>query len=152
MTLDRRYSRLAAQLGFVLILIGLSAGGCLGNAAIDNLPRQPVAGLVLLDGRPLPRGSILFFAGHHPVFGTAVAAGTLIQNGRFSIPGDKGLVPGRYRIAISEIGPHHDHLAPLNPEFVADEAIPNRFNIQTELEVEVKEGGIKQLKIEVDSK
>ena len=31
-----------------------------------------------------------------------------------------------------------------------DDMIPERFNVETELEVEVKEGGVKQMKIEID--
>jgi len=154
MILERQYLRLAACL--CLVLIGLGAAGCLGTSAGDNLPRQPVAGIVLVDGRPLSRGSILFFPAHHPILGTAVSGGDAIHNGRFSIPREKGLVPGRYRIAISEEGRHRPlgerGTEPAKSEIVADEIIPDRFNIDTELEVEVKAGGIKELKIEIDSK
>ncbi len=154
MILERPNLRLTARLGFVLM--GLGAAGCWGDSPIDNLPRQPIAGLVLVDGRPLRKGSILFFPAHHPVWGATVSGGSMIDDGRFSIPWDKGLVPGNYRIAISAEGKHkrqaEPSTEPVKPAFMNDDMIPERFNIETELEVEVKEGGVKQMKIEIDSK
>ena len=77
-----------------IVVMGLGAAGCSGDSPTDNLPRQPIAGLVLVDGRPLRKGSILFFPAHHPVWGATVSGGSMINDGRFSIPWDKGLVPG----------------------------------------------------------
>ncbi len=147
---ERPYLRLTAPFWFVVL--GLGASGCTGNSSSDNLARLPIAGSVLMDGRPLAKGAILFYPIHHPVFGTAVSAGDVIHNGRFSIRADKGLIPGKYRIAISSAGVHHPHIGVPKPELTADEVIPDRFNVETELEFEVKAGGIKHLKIEIDSK
>jgi hypothetical protein len=169
MIYERWFRHLPARAG--IVVIGLAALGCSNNSAEDTHLRQPVAGLVLVDGRAMPRGSILFFPAHHPVWGATVSAGDVIHDGRFSIPWEKGLSPGYYRIAISAEGKHRrpsepkteasktkdsktdlPKIEPPKTELTRDEMIPIRFNVETELEVEVKEGGIQNLKIEIDSK
>jgi hypothetical protein len=61
-----------------------------------------VSGTVLLDGRPLSEGSVLFL----PERGAA-AIGVIDQQGRFTVRrhDGRGLLPGRYRIAVLSL-PH----------------------------------------------
>ena len=42
-----------------LLASGLGLTGCWGT--IDDLPREPVAGTVLVDGKPLAEGTIVFY-------------------------------------------------------------------------------------------
>jgi hypothetical protein len=148
------YSRLWKILA--LFAAGIALAGCSG--ASDNLPRQPLAGRVLLDGKPLSHGTIMFYpeevsTRQHET----VPSGNAIVNGWFFIPRDKGPVPGKYKIAVSseKRAKHPTRTdredSPGNMEPPAEEAIPARFNANTELEVEIKEGGIKELRIELQS-
>lgn len=73
-----------------MLLIGL---GC-----TDPLGRQPLSGTVTLKGQPLDQGSILFLpASPEQTFST----GAVIQNGAFTVPREKGLVPGTYKVVMS---------------------------------------------------
>jgi hypothetical protein len=138
----------------VAALIGLS--GC--SASDDGLPRQAIAGTVLLDGRRLDHGAIIFEPKNgRPKKDGMTMTGDEIVNGRFLLPRRKGLTPGRYKIMIlppNKRRPEEKDRLPKqagNPGPPADQMIPARFNEQTELEFEFKEG-ITDLKIEIQSK
>ncbi|MDR1052580.1 MAG: hypothetical protein LBL39_00230 [Planctomycetaceae bacterium] len=75
------------RLIFVLLLLPILTG-CGGN---NPQGRVPVRGEVNLDGKPLEQGDILFSSveGMTP----AVATGSLIKNGKFSLPAEHGLIP-----------------------------------------------------------
>jgi len=133
----------------------LAAPGCSGSH--DELPRQPVAGTVLLDGHRLANGTIMFYPEQlHHRNAASTSAGDVIVDGRFSIPREKGPAPGAYKISISgakKKSPRTDRVpSPGQAQPSAAEIIPVRFNSETELLVEIPEGGIKELKIELDSK
>jgi hypothetical protein len=127
----------------------LAAPGCSGSG--DDLPRQPVAGTVLLDGRPLASGTILFLlppSGAQPFVSTPNS----ISNGRFSLTRENGLVPGKYKIVISADQRGANRRDPRDAKTLSKEMIPAKFNDKTELEVKVNEGGIKELRIAITSK
>ncbi|HOM17985.1 MAG TPA: hypothetical protein PLQ00_11690 [Thermoguttaceae bacterium] len=78
-----------------LVALGLWVVGCLGCGKSSG--RQAVTGVVTVDGKPLASGSINF----QPAPGLkAPSAGAAIENGRFSIPADQGLLPGEYQVTI----------------------------------------------------
>lgn len=86
--------------GFAKVWIRLSAVGlllvCCGGCGSSS-GRQAVTGVVTVDGKPLASGSINF----QPAPGLkAPSAGAAIENGRFSIPADQGLLPGEYQVTI----------------------------------------------------
>src|SRR5687767_4430562 len=58
--------------------------------------RRAVSGTVTFQGKPLDRGTIDFYRTGEPT----VAAGTLISDGRYEIPAEKGLLPGKYLVKI----------------------------------------------------
>jgi hypothetical protein len=129
----------------------LAVTGCLGTGNDPTL--QPVAGIVLLDGRPLDSGTMLFVQARPPILGSPALARGVIKNGRFAISRDKGLIKGKHRIMI------WSRRTPADPKSESEaavaapmELIPLKFNQETELEVEVKEGGIKELRIAITSK
>ncbi len=77
---------------WVVGLLAVACGGCGSSSG-----RQAVTGLVTVDGKPLASGSINF----QPAPGLkAPSAGAAIENGRFSIPADQGLLPGQYQVTI----------------------------------------------------
>jgi hypothetical protein len=130
--------------------LSLAASGCVDSG--EEPPRQPVAGIVLLDGRPLESGTIFFYPAGRAIPGSTVVTGDLIRHGRFAITRERGLPKGKYRIVISATRtgvqePGRSGTAPARLR----ELIPPRFNQETELELEVKEAAIKELRIAIAS-
>jgi len=84
-----------------------------------------------------------------------VPAETSINNGRFSIPRRKGPIPANYAIAISSTETPgrrpNPEVGPDKAAAPAKQLIPAKYNTQTELVVEIKQG-IKELRIDIDSK
>src|SRR4051794_27321646 len=72
--------------------LGLWAG-CSG----DSSGRHAISGTVKLDGAPLEKGNISF----QPVEGGLTSSGAVISQGEYSIPRDKGLPAGKYRVEIN---------------------------------------------------
>src|SRR5688572_18410502 len=58
--------------------------------------RQLVSGTVTFQGKPLDQGTIDFYAAGK----STVEAGALITEGKYEIPADKGLLPGKYLVKI----------------------------------------------------
>jgi hypothetical protein len=86
----------------------------------------------------------------------SVSASELIVKGRFSIPRTRGLLPAKYRIAVfagrddsKEENPETDPEKPL-PE--AKDKLPARFNLDSELEVEIKPRSVRELRVDIESK
>jgi hypothetical protein len=139
-----------------LVVPGVAISGCSGSD--DSWRRQAVAGTVLLDGQRLEHGSIVFVPEKRQAKDDgSIPAGGDIVNGRFSIPRQKGLTPGVYKVMIfSEKKNQHGEKADgtqshAKAEPSVEEKIPAKFNSQTELELDFKEG-IKDLKFEIESK
>jgi hypothetical protein len=139
-----------------LVALGTAVPACSGSS--DDLPRQPVAGRVFLDGKPLSHGTIMFYpeelsTKEHE----RVSSGDSIVNGWFSIPREKGLVPGLYKIAVTseKLAKHPSRTdredSPGEVHAPAEEAIPKRFNASSVLDIEIKQGGIKELRIDLQS-
>ena len=138
-----------------------SLGGC-GPAWVDNLPRQAVSGKVTMDGAPLSNGTITF----SPASEGPTPALVPIDGGSYSIPRDRGLVPGTYKVSILTSGnagpeePTEGAVEPPGPAAQArseaadkraraarfgksrgkDQSIPPQYNTATTLTAEVKEG------------
>ena len=90
-----------------LLASGLGLTGCWGT--IDELPREPVAGTVLVDGKPLAEGTIVFYPEGFVLKKDHVESGAAIVHGAFSIPRYTGLVPGVYMISISSRKKRQEH-------------------------------------------
>jgi hypothetical protein len=137
-----------------LFAAGLAVSGC--SAPDDDVPRQPVAGTVLVDGLRLTYGLIIFYPQRAPTRADgAIPSEATIENGSFSLPRRFGLAPGKYKIWIQSERRRQERIErEASPETrigVAKGKIPAKFNSESVLEVEVKEGGIKDLKIEIGS-
>ena len=127
----------APRCGLVLLVgVGLLAG------CRDPNGRQAVSGTVTFNGKPLDQGRIHFA----PLEKGVSEAGATIQDGKYSIPGDRGLVPGNYKVSIFS----YDQTGPkvASEEIPGDRAakqfkerIPDKYNKQSILKAEVTGSG-----------
>ena len=109
----------ASQL-VLCVAIGLSIG------CSEQPTRYPVAGKILIDGQPVPKGSIQFVPEKGRPF-----AGKINQNGTFrlaelsvdSVGKRSGVAPGKYQIGISSaeiVNEHSDEMLNHIPRKYAD--------------------------------
>lgn len=124
---------------FVLATACLSAFVGCGNA--DSKSGSPVSGTVTLDGAPLDRGSISFSSLDDP---NLEASAANIEAGKYHIPADNGLAPGKYRVSISapaggvtSTDPNEAMAQASQPTV---ERVASRYNAQTELQVTIDAG------------
>ena len=147
-------SRRPLALALAGVLAAVMAAGC--SRSGDELPREPVSGVVNLDGRPLDAGSIQFTpASPAPgAGGAAVTGGSSIENGRFAIDRENGLVPGGYKVAIYAAD-SKEPAATKGPvrkgTVLARERIPAKYNSRSTLTAEVKIGGTSDLMFDLQS-
>jgi hypothetical protein len=149
----------------LFIMIGVAITGC-GDS--DGLPRQPISGKVSLDGQPLDKAWIEFRPDGE---GGITVAGAMIQEGGYHVPRQDGLIPGKYRIAISKPELDKDRLTPLRlkplrkgaakpnveadpyaPRMMAKQLIPARYNTKSSLVEEVKADQPNDFNFELTSK
>jgi hypothetical protein len=118
-----------------MLLSLLALTGCGGDRKLVT-----VAGSVTLDGEPVESGAILFV----PVDGNAQTTGGEIRNGRYSVQ----VPPGVMKVSLSApkvVGRKKIYPTPNSPEMpVTVEALPARYNEQTELTIEVTARGNRQ--------
>jgi len=129
-----------------LFIVSATCTGCGGTA--DG--RVPVSGEVKLAGQPLDRGSIEF----HPLEPTGVMTGGMIADGKFEIPAEQGAKPGKYQVRVFASGETLavDPSEPPGPQAdtqVSAERVAAKFNVKSELEVEISSAGNKGLMFEV---
>jgi hypothetical protein len=132
------------------LAVALGSSGCLGG---DDMPRQPLSGLVKLNGKPLAKGVIFFTPAGKLVSGVTVQGAGMIRNGRFSIRRAYGLTPGKYRIAVHAGGTRKERpnsgTIPGKVEAVNEDLIPSKYNSRSELEIEINDAPIKELTVDL---
>jgi hypothetical protein len=125
-----------------IVLVGVwtcALCGCTGGT--DGLPRQAVSGTVAFEGAPLASGSIQFEpdAGNQ---GTLQSGGVMIAAGRYELPKEKGLLPGKYKVRVfspSESPASGDEATAPGPlPAPPRERIPKKYNVATTLTAEVR--------------
>lgn len=117
----------------VLVLVAFGCG--------DPSGRQPMSGTVTLKGQPLDQGSILFLPSSAD---QTNSTGAVIQNGTFTVPREKGLVPGIYKVQISsqeETGKVIPGGPGVPPRPIMRERIPKSHTGEGNATVEVTSGG-----------
>ena len=132
--------------------------GC-GGSTDNPLGRQAVSGKVTLDGVPLSQGSISFEPQSASAAEAAVNAGTVVENGQYEIPAHQGLLPGTYKVSIS--ASQQSGSTSTNPieamnqasqQQAATELVPEKYNVNSELSIEVKDDGPGQFDFELLTK
>ena len=121
-----------------MISMGLWVG-CSGNSS----GRCAISGSVKVDGAPLEKGSI----GFQPLEGGKTSSGAIISKGNFSIPRDKGLPVGKYRVEVNAAAPGGGGKAAAADAAPGDappppkELIPAEWNESSTHTIEVKKEG-----------
>lgn len=122
----------------IVTVVGVLAG-CGGSS--DGLKREPVSGRVTLDGQVVGKGEITFA----PTGGGAPIAAALIENGSYTVERAHGPTLGPQLVRVWSKQPTGKKLpSDVDPGTffeVTREVIPDRYNIKSELQAEVKEGG-----------
>ncbi|WP_157369279.1 hypothetical protein [Zavarzinella formosa] len=112
-----------------VLLMAVFAGFAFSGCGKEGPPTAEVSGVVMLDGVPVPEGSITFT----PVEGTLGAtAGGVIKNGKYQISADKGPGIGKNKVSINypkETGKRvPDASSPGKDRTEVTEAIPAKYN------------------------
>jgi hypothetical protein len=125
-------------------LLGLLAFCALGGCG-DSLKRQEITGAVTLRGVPIDDGVIQFA----PVDGQSTGDGAHIVRGKYRIPAERGLLPGKYRVSIyagdgrsgaGNASPDSPY-AGLKP---GQERVPKEYNEKSDVVKEVTKDGPNQ--------
>jgi len=123
-------SRLGLKFSCCCLVLMASIVGC-GHGT----DRCAVNGSITMGGKPVGPGSIQFAAlGDNQ----ASASGAPVIDGKYSIGRDGGLLPGKYLVRI--YWPEKNTMGQGRGVPVPKEQIPMKYNINSELTVEVRSG------------
>jgi hypothetical protein len=137
----------------VILVVGFFGSGC--SSGGDELPREAVSGTVTLDGQPMAKGTIRFSPASQGNQSAAVEGGGMIESGAFSIPRDRGLIPGSYQVAIYAGGAGASSKGAQGPATGGPapkkESIPAKYNSKSTLNAVVKKGDANTFKFDLTS-
>lgn len=133
-----RWTLLAPALAVVL----MNSAGC------GRPVRRAVAGAVTLDGQPLEEAVVLFV----PLDAGGRKTGAPIAAGRYAVPRDVGLLPGRYRVEITDDPPIDPAMRPDQVRQQARRRLPVSYSTSSPLAVEVTANGSTDFDFELVSK
>ena len=119
----------------------LALPGCGGEGA----GLYPIEGEVLFENKPLDKGNILF---EHDDLKNPALSGATIENGKFSIPKNRGLKPGVYVVRVSSADPNlkDENQPPGESNKIAKDRIPASWNSASQQKVDVVSSGPNQFK------
>ncbi len=124
--------------------------GCGG----DSLGRHAISGTVSVNGAPLQRGNV----GFQPVEKSSpTSGGAVVADGKYSVPRDKGLPTGKYRVVINAPKPGTGAdvakgAMPGETPSPPEELIPPDWNTNSEHTIEVTDKGPHVFNFEVHTK
>ena len=124
-----------------LLFLVVAAVALIGSGCSSDSDRSRVHGAVSYNGEPVDDGGIAFI----PEGGgdTALRATGSIEDGQYDLDSKRGPYPGNYRVEIFWNKKTGRQLASPSGKAFKDEtrqAIPPRYNEQTELTADVKSG------------
>lgn len=131
-------SPVAERFVVVAVFLVLAAGAVSGCGTAGN--RVSVGGKVTVDGHPVESGTISFM----PVTGTpGPSAGGPIRAGVYAISANAGPSPGKHRVEIKAMRKTGKSVTDDfgNTKDQIEQFVPARYNSQSELTVELKPGG-----------
>lgn len=126
----------------ILAAVVLALSLISGCGESDPLGRKAISGTVSLNGAPIERGNIAF----QPVDKSTTSGGAAIEAGKYSVPRQKGLPVGKYRVSINAPKPGtggqpDPNAPPGDPPAPPQELIPAEWNINSENYIEVNDKG-----------
>jgi hypothetical protein len=122
------------------VLVG--TGGCGGPV------RRAVAGRVTLDGRPLDEAVVMFM----PLGEGGLKTGGPITAGRYAVPRDVGVLPGRYRVEIADDPPIEAAVPPEKRRSRPRRQVPPAYSAASPLTIEITADGPAEFDFELTSK
>ena len=126
-------------------LLGAAVAGC----GADGPEIAGVEGTVTMDGKPLPNAAVVFV----PEEGGRPAGARTDENGHYVLNfsgGRQGTIPGKNKVQITTLSdPYQDEEGNTVPG--SPETVPMKYNTQTTLEVDVKEGEHNVADFDLDS-
>jgi len=140
-----RFAAVVASNGRIIRTVGRSPAILLVAVLVigcgpDTGGRLGLSGTVTFQGAPLKTGTIEFASGD-----AKQLSGSTITEGKYSVPADKGLPPGKYTVRISAVeDAGAAPTGPPGPESMTQQAkalIPPQYNVESTLSAEVTEGG-----------
>jgi hypothetical protein len=117
-----------------IFAISLSAAGC---GEPNPLGRRAVHGTVTFQGQPVDYGGIQFMPED---LQHGVSSGAMIEGGKYHIKTSLGLPPGSYKVMITAPDQKQKETVegpPGEERTVARDRIPKKYNLQTELKLDV---------------
>lgn len=108
-------------------------------AGCSSSDRRAISGEVTFAGEPVDGGSIVFLPGDD---GGTKGAAEIIA-GKYEIPPQQGLRPGKYRVEINWAKPTGKQIPSGDPGMTMEErleVIPAKYNTASELTVEITAG------------
>jgi hypothetical protein len=135
--------RLLADLALCIVCFAAFTG------CDDTGGKKGVSGSVQFQGKPLDQGTISFYPPDSP----KPAAEALITDGRYSIPADQGLLPGKYVVRLrstEEFRITPDEYAAGKTAPPARERIAAKFNEKSQETAEVKTSGANAFDFQVE--
>jgi hypothetical protein len=112
---------------------------------------QGLSGTIRFEGKPLARGTVRFISldAENPK-----AFGGYVNDGRYEVPAEFGLVPARYTVEFSSI--HSDDMERMlkarqrGEDLVLKEELPDRYSRQSEVQVDLSSGGVLEVDFDLD--
>jgi len=133
--------------GLVVVLMGTCVGCDSGGGLVA------VEGNVTFDGQPVEEGSIAF----EPADGAGPSAGGTIQQGKYALAGDAGVLPGKKTVRITAVRKTGKQVAgglSGDSDTMVDEVekyIPAIYNQESTLTCEVAAGKVNQHNFDLKS-
>jgi hypothetical protein len=132
----------------LLVPLALLAGCSSGSGLYG------ISGTVDVDGAPLEKGSISF----QPMEQQGTSTGSPVIGGKYQVPRDTGLAPGKYRVVINAAVPGSAgkvlpaDAQPGDPPPPPLERIPKEWNTESKHTIEIKPSGPFVVPFEVSTK
>ncbi|MBN9523864.1 hypothetical protein J0H58_36035 [bacterium] len=134
---------------FIALASALFVVGCSGDG------REAVSGSIKLKGQPLPEGGVVKF---EPLEKQGTEGLSVVSAGKYSIPRENGLKPGRYVVRVSA-GDGKTAVNPVNPDqppgpggganIVSKNLVPAEWGRNSKQEVTVTPGGRNEFNFEI---
>ena len=119
-----------------------------GNTGCGGPVRRAVAGGVTLDGQPLDEAVIVFV----PLDAGGRKTGGPIAAGRFAMSRDVGLLPGRYRVEVTDDPPIDPAMRPDRVKPRPRRQLPVAYSVASPLTVEVTADGPAEFEFQLTMK